>query len=67
MLYSILWLRCSENILYLQKNTDHSCVENTSQVRSLLPVGVGPIYNGGTPNIGIGITNFKISVRIIMT
>ena len=40
--------------------------EETSQIGSLLPVGLGPISDGRTPNTRIGITNSKISIRVIM-
>ena len=41
--------------------------ENTPQVGSLLPVGLGPISKGCTPNTRICIGKSRISVRAIMT
>ena len=41
--------------------------EDTPKVRSLLPVGLGPIYNRHAPNIRISIINSRINVRVIMT
>ena len=41
--------------------------EDINWVGSLLPVSLRPISDGCTPNIGIGIRNSRISVRVIMT
>ena len=41
--------------------------EETPQVESLLPVSLGPIYDGDTPSIRIYINNSRISIRVIMT
>ena len=41
--------------------------EDNTQVGSLLPVALGPISNGRTPNTRICISNSKIRVRVIMT
>ena len=41
--------------------------EDTPQVGSLLPVGLGSISDGHTPNVRISVTNSRISVRVIMT
>ena len=41
--------------------------EKTPQVVSLFAVGLGPIFDGHTPNARISITNFRINVRVTMT
>ena len=41
--------------------------EDTPQVRSLMPVGLGPISDGHTPNTRSDIINSRISIRVIMT
>ena len=53
----------------------HSCIgtptlvgkEETPWVMSFLPVGLGPISDGHTPNTRIGFANSRISVRLTMT
>ena len=39
--------------------------EDTSQVGSLLPITLGPISNGHTPNTRIYVSNSIISIRVI--
>ena len=41
--------------------------EDTSKIGSFLPVGLGPISDGHTPNTRISITNSRISIRVMMT
>ena len=41
--------------------------EDTPQAGSLLPVGLGPIFNRHTAKTRICITNSRISIRVIMT
>ena len=41
--------------------------EDTLQVGSFPPIGLGPISDGCTPSIRIGVANSRISVRVIMT
>ena len=41
--------------------------EEIPQVRSLLPVSLGPISDRCTSNSRVCIENFRISVRVIMT
>ena len=41
--------------------------EDTPQVGSLLPVGLGTISNGHTPNTRIYVNNSRISLMVIMT
>ena len=41
--------------------------EDTPQVGSLLPVDLGTISNGRTPNTTIGVKNSRISIRVSNT
>ena len=41
--------------------------EDTPQVGSLLPMGLGPISDGRTSITIIGVTNSRINVRVITT
>ena len=41
--------------------------ESNPQIGSLLPISLSPISNRYTPNIIIGITNSRISIRVIVT
>ena len=41
--------------------------EDTPQVGSILPIGLGPISYRHTPDIRISVINFRISAMVIMT